>query len=428
MPLSKKFEWIYKNRLINIIIENNGEIFGGTVRDKYIHDVHSLEFYKIIKDMKDSSNNIVDVDNLYDDKTFHPELFGRWVIPTDVDAFIHTSKLDNLIEKIKYKFESVHSTYCNNSTLYLQANSSIFKDVEHKKYIIIPPISKKIQTMLCCMQEPSIEKIKHLIEIAKISFYIKLDLIVYTNPGTVVQLNNKFLFGKLDFECNGLIMDNTSIKLSTHLLISHKISSGETIKYFELMMNIFNDIKNKRAVYVNQDHGGEFMRYIYYRCEKMIRKGWTIEDLFKTIDIIDESEYEGHCILCHGKLKNIMLKHKCCDARYHVSCMNKIITKNINAGKKMQNCIMCKKINRYIVQDYAMLLNYMYYAPSTSWWPSAHQVDDNVVIDDIDDAESETVANSSIAIVNNESETDSEADDIANENNELMLALRGQMD
>ena len=371
--LIHKIEWRYKNKLINTIIKNDGEIFGGAVRDKYLHDTHAQKFYEqLIKD--GISYHMKDL--YYSDKTYHPELFGRWVNPNDIDACIHVSKLDNLIKIIKRYFGTVIRVFSHDPSQYLENIVLEENEVRHNCYKIYPSIGTDIISILESMTEENINcnKLRDLIALSKTEFEIKLDLMVYIKEKDEnYSINfNEVPFNSLDFECNGLIMDKKSIRLCNHLLTIHSINKYDVVEVMELTIKVLNDIKNRRAIYCNEAENV----FPLERINKMVLKDWTILELFKKIELIDDDpEYEGHCLMCHDVLPKVMLKFKCCDGRYHPKCMIQALDVGNTAIVATEKCLMCKKDLRNIFRDRAMLDHYIEFAPSFDWWPSSHERD-----------------------------------------------------
>ena len=363
MSLNHKIEWKYKNKLISVVIKNDGEVFGGAVRDKYLHDIHARNFYEqfakdgICYHMKDI---------YYSNKSYHPEFFGRWIIPNDIDAYIHVSKLDNLVKKLS-SFGQVIKVFSHDPSQYLQNIVLNENEVKHNCYKIYPSIGIDIQYILASMADHhcNVEKLKELIALANTEFEIKLDLIVY------MKENNKN-FNNLDFECNGLIMNNKSIKLCDHLLAVRQINKYDVVEVMEYTMKVLNDIKNRKAIYCNQSSNQNI--FPIERINKMTLKEWTVLGFFKKIEIIDnDPEYEGHCLMCHDALPKVMLKFTCCDARYHPKCMIQALDVGNTAIVATEKCLMCKKDLINIYRDRAMLEHYIKFAPLYDWWPSSHE-------------------------------------------------------
>ena len=304
--LSHKSEWKLKNKLINLIIQNDGEIFGGAVRDKYLHDTHSFEFYNIIKaqiedNQKKNIRDPIDINALYSDKTFHPELFGRWVLPNDIDAIIHIDKYDNLIQKITEKFGEMKKLYTRDLKRYFQNINIAENQIRHERFLITPINKSKIFSLLNDIRKiipyemgTDLLHLNHFARTIRTMRPIRLDLMVAL---TAEKCDPPF--GNIDFECNSLIMNKDSIRFSSRL---EKSQNPAMITYF--LTKILKDILQKKAIFIyNTD-------YPWNRVSKMVHKQWTIEGIFEDIEIINEP-FTGHCIICHGAFSNKMMKLKC---------------------------------------------------------------------------------------------------------------------
>ena len=96
----QKCEWKMKTAIIRTVVAAGGTVFGGAVRDYWLHDHHASQFYASVKN---SAQNIIDakeappdatvspavVDALYNDAEYCNEYRGRTVMP---DVFISQSR------------------------------------------------------------------------------------------------------------------------------------------------------------------------------------------------------------------------------------------------------------------------------------------------------------------------------------------------
>ena len=383
MPISQKAEWKLKNKLINIVVKNEGEIFGGAVRDKYLHDDHSAQFYKIVKELIHENNArqndaVVNIEDLYNDKEYLPHLFGRWITPNDIDACIHISKHDTLIEKIISSFGEIKKVFSRDPKEYFPTLSIGANQVRHDRYVIYPINRNNIKKVFA--------ELKTVIPYEIASEYnrffrefnvfmttinnvrpITLDLMVVLIPSFLMNIEPPF--GNLDFECNGLIMNKDSIRVSSSLLksyCSHEFLESPVTK-INVLTKILSDIKEKKAIFCYKPD------FPWHRTVKMGSKGWNLEGFFEEIEIISDATYTGHCIMCHQDLPEIMLKMKCCDARYHAKCMLQAFQTGNYSMISTNKCVMCKKNHQSsISRDYEVLKKYIDISPNVSWWKSSH--------------------------------------------------------
>ena len=62
--------------------------------------------------------------------------------------------------------------------------------------------------------------------------------------------------------------------------------------------------------------------------------------LVQSLEGDQAQEYEGHCIVCHERFgRDVHLKLKCCDARYHPACLDAASRQMMDTGR----CILCSQ-------------------------------------------------------------------------------------
>ena len=86
----KYYEYEQLIKLIKIISENGGKVFGGCPRDLILREVKSNKFWKYCKE-----NNFNFINNFYN-PTIHTETYdGRTKLPNDIDIQCLYSSLEN---------------------------------------------------------------------------------------------------------------------------------------------------------------------------------------------------------------------------------------------------------------------------------------------------------------------------------------------
>ena len=259
---------MFKN-IADIAIQNKGKIFGGYVRDFILKDEASKEFYKAHK-AEDFSNPEVS-----------PETSDRLLIPSDIDVHFKTHA-----EYKKFRMSLNRGFFVSNVTItenfYTTGNQ-----VKHIKLTVRLGVSKHLPL------------VKEILDSCLPDFSVNVDVIVCSGDANTL----------LDFECNGLIMDNTGIHLCTQM-----IGSLSGIGVHRTFMKVLDDIKHKRAVVVT---------FNPKRWDKMAEKpnGWdllgsSVEKIHKGGDM---------CIICHEIIESDVYKFDCCKAKYHLNCMPKAI-------------------------------------------------------------------------------------------------------
>ncbi len=349
-----KYTWKLNKLIANIILKNNGIIFGGWVRDSYLHDKYSQDYYSL-----NISNDILHNPEFYNDKSFYPNLSNRTLIPKDIDAFmtelnfnkfkedIIKNKLngfivnknncgkymDNLSEK--YRENIYHITYIINIMDYYKA--SFIKNLIKKNLndILIDALKDTINNFT----NELIEKCSD-INCIKIDLFVSSDNNIYEPP-----------FGPPDFECNGLILNRHGYSLSSHLYPEIK---GFFDRH-EILNKIMKHMEKNIAFYTGEC---EINNFDNNRIIKFINKNWNIEGHYIK-HINNNDKYDGYCIICHGELEDKdHFKIKCCDARYHSKCFSKVYIDNNT--KSSSKCIMCKK-NIYLDCDKPIINSFIEY-------------------------------------------------------------------
>lgn len=334
-----RMDWQFKNKLIGAVIANGGMVFGGTARDKYLHDCHAHAFY----------NEDASIRDMYNLPVIMPELSGRFVTPNDIDAYICKTNHAKLINSLRRVCPSIHEIFHRDLRTYFPDTNIPVGQITHYRYKIsmmaISPsmmgsLTRELSGTLTPMNRYSFLKV---LEAACEASHI--DLMVATFPSRYQYTDPPF--GMLDFECNGLILDQTGFRLSRQLIRPGNDPYCHTKKF----MNVLKQIESKQAVLVN-------LRW--YRVSKMESYGWEIQGLYKEIEPIT-ADYSGHCIICHSHVPHEHFKLKCCDARYHVSCLYQASVQGNMSMMAKNKCIMCSTPLKDIKSDVLRFTSYMTY-------------------------------------------------------------------
>lgn len=355
MPLSPKLEWKLKNKLITLILENDGELFGGAARDKYLHDTHATLAYAEMHSILNLNTVFQTHEEMYNNREFRPDLFGRWEIPNDIDVTIHASKYDNFIGSLKTEYPSLKKLFARDPKKYLPNLSIEEGQVRHERYKIDIVNSSDIMGVITSSISPQIrhdipelnDAFQRLILAMRSVKFIMIDLMVIMSPVYLASIDPPF--GNLDFECNSLILGKNGFRVGSYLYEKYNISKNDIVAKANLLTKIFEDIKKKNAVFCYNS------KYPWYRIAKMKKKGWKIIEMFKDIESVIEESYEGHCIICTDTLPSKMYKFKCCDARYHPSCMIQAFESGTASILRSKKCIMCKTSFSDAKRDHSIL-------------------------------------------------------------------------
>jgi hypothetical protein len=219
-------------KISELLIEQDAIIFGGFVRDQYIHTHYADAFYRDARDRKK-----------YDDEDYHPETRHRLLIPKDIDVFIKGNEDD--VQKVysslePYGFEVIIKR--------LKRIYNRFEHIGHQKVTIH----------------------KHVLGLP----VVKIDLDILFSLDDV-----RPPFKRLDLWCNSLIMDKTGIRLSDQTGSPVDNWTHFDRKKFEIQ--ILQDILKFETIKVDfdEEQGKKNKETIRIRTESMKNRGWIIKDI-----------------------------------------------------------------------------------------------------------------------------------------------------
>ena len=339
-----RINWKSFTNAIDLIIENGGKIFGGAVRDMIARDIAARRF---IQWRSEQENNFR---LFYTDLNNHPSSSDRVIMPKDIDAVIHHSKLENLITNLKKNKFQVKLKWMRDAKNYLPNINVPVGTIQHHRYVICPKttlnfkeLSDEVRSLINTECRAAINIINNMTSnIQKII----IDLMVIMN-------DEKYdpPFGNLDFECNGLILTKYGIRLCSYLNVSltdtPQCRKCDPILIQAYIEKIKKDIVNKIAHPILKITENTYP--MEYRIEKMKSKGYTIELVLVnkvTEDIVPNSDgsHPSTCIICHGDLlKDDHYKLNCCDARYHSKCLVNACFIGHLSISQTHRCIMCRR-------------------------------------------------------------------------------------
>jgi hypothetical protein len=319
-----KSKWQIMCILKDKILEVNGTIFGGYVRDSILHDHYAKQYYKVCNNImanidRDTSNK------QYDNPYFLIESKERLTVPNDIDCYMNESDFPMFMSSLWKDRLSGKLVFSRNASRYISGFPGD-TSLKHKRICIEVNFQETINELKKLPLEFDFHTvISNLMAITPEPVFI--DVI------TSSQSYPEPFFTDPDFECNTLYISKHGLSISSRIL-----PSCERTEYnkFLKIKSVIDDILEKKAVYL---HPYGTFKNMPKRVSKLISNGWNIIDKFNSIIYIKDSTYEGHCIICHDKLPNTHIKLPCCDARYHSYCLGKTIKSSLNVEK---GCIMCK--------------------------------------------------------------------------------------
>ncbi len=312
-------------KLIEIIQNSNGYIFGGAVRDMLLHNYNAEEFYlKISKDLLEELNeteltesekdnkvsnwDLNDKPLKYNNPEIYPEYIDRFLYPNDIDCFmsLESKKIFLMMLRIhRLRFKEI--TKEEPLKIYMENIDNSNRRLKIQKFQVTLDLEDLfISVMKFNPKEMPI---------------INIDIITQDN-----YIRDFYPpFGEVDFECNSLLLTPTNNYILTpHLNLEINTAKHKLYK----IQQIIKDIENKTAKVINN-------KVPLYRVDKMKKNGWKIIANFKDksyILQIKDTEEEEICPLCCDKFNKgeYYLKRSCCKSSiYHQDCFNKLIELNI---------------------------------------------------------------------------------------------------
>uniref|UniRef100_A0A6C0CS95 Uncharacterized protein n=1 Tax=viral metagenome TaxID=1070528 RepID=A0A6C0CS95_9ZZZZ len=328
-----KAQWRFFTKVVQCVLDIGGLIFGGAVRDIYARDYNARQFYETVGYSRATE--------FYLDDEYRKKYKDRMIIPKDLDASIHHTKLASFFQILKEKNIQVRTLFTRDAKSYLPNINVEQNEIIHWRLELRLNIFVKLD-------KPSF--VSDLLNNEFEALMVKMTQ-VKKDVGTVIvdlmvnKTDNEMdpPFGNLDFECNGLILSKDGIRLSRCLHDRYK-SRIFPLELDDKLAKIKKDILHKRAVPISQ----KLTTQMAYRTSKMILKRYTIhmQDIITINDekISKPKEQLNCCILCHEDFKNTKhYKLSCCEARYHEKCLILIAFKGKTALMRTHNCIMCRQ-------------------------------------------------------------------------------------
>lgn len=327
--MDPKTIWMFKKEIASVLIDHDAVIFGGFVRDMVLHDAHATMFYEKNKDASSEQ---------YNDPLFHPETIDRCVIPRDIDCCISKQQLERTISELQSKqlnvqkiFERDPSEYMldqyipKNSIRHVRLNISIFgfnKAHEMKKKILSSLSSYKDHQIKKYVND-FIDGLHPICKDKQIS--VDVDAFFYLDESHVLKSPP---LTQYDFLCNTLLYSKQGIHLDSIFDTHNAWKNNRQLNI--ILKQIQNKIAETCSDGVSQ-----------LRIEKMNNYGWHISG--KSLKCVHDPSYLGICIICHDKVPEYHYKLPCCNARYHLKCLEDTCTKGHNSISLTQKCIVCKR-------------------------------------------------------------------------------------
>jgi len=347
----KYYEYEQLTKLIKIITENDGKVFGGCTRDLILREVNTHKFWKYCRD-----NNYNFINNFYNPTICPETYYGRTKLPNDIDIQCIYSSIEKLLKTFKeLGFTLTKLEVPELYRLYYGINRDKYK-LEYK------PQHNKTNTTL--------EKLYN----KQLYYSIKIDIIY---ASTQKELD-KYFDTKLDFMCNQLqitsayeredkIVFNYECLANILKFIkeqngnSYKSSIDNSLLPYELLKNIIKQIEERKAYVLFPDA---------YRIDKMMKKEYIFvyiecisylnyyikkESLINKFKIICVDTPE-ECIVCLNNedtttntLEFLNIKVKCCSNNHNVCLKCFIINLHSQYEQEINlSCSLCREEGIYM--------------------------------------------------------------------------------
>ena len=260
--------------LESIILGFDGIIFGGYVRDTYIHNHYAQKFYENSENIKYSNpENDLDTKN-------------RLLVAKDIDVFLKGNNIQTLYDK--FTASGFHVISKETKTMYFD-NKEIF-------------------------QQKSDIRLNNMNLYGMPNVTVSLD-VLYTTNDTIEPC-----FGKLDLMCNCLIMYKNGIRLSTQTGTELDNTISYTRKMLE--MEILNDILQLKTDIAKslEERSIKDRKLQFLRAFNMQLKGWKINNCIYEV----KTELNKLvCDLCDQLLSKKYVHLNCCGCKVHTQCFEK---------------------------------------------------------------------------------------------------------
>jgi hypothetical protein len=338
-----RHEYLSKKKIIILILNSGGIIYGGCLRDCIRHDFGAKLYYHFTSDTCRVLDNL-----LYCDKDIHTLSYeDRNTIFNDIDTIMNMSvfkKFLLILDDLDIKYEYY-----------------IFNDF--KKYIDLFDDKNQISKYIILKI-----KIDNLFDINNLknysSFYqnpninvsfrsyksctIKIDILICQENISIKKVVEDMTLNS-DFYCNSLFIFNNKLHINKEIAKNLKESSFESLYEDEIKRNIdiflkeklynsevINIVKKqiieKKAIELNLSKKSDL------RINKIKEKGFKIiakQDIYEFIHCKDEL-----CLLCRSEISEEIeiVKYKCCNSYFHQECLVEYIKK-----KEINKCFICSK-------------------------------------------------------------------------------------
>ena len=177
-------KYLMMKEIVDVAIKYEGDVFGGYVRDFVLHDFMACKFFE-----ENPGASQAD----YSNESISPGTIDRLLVPKDIDIHFRAYK-DFRKFKLDLKSKCIHSKTIKTANFYILDN-----DVRH--------ITLEMFARAKSKDFKNISRVvaSHINDVS-LPFSVKVDVIISNE-----------LSHRLDFECNGLVMNSNGIELCKYI-------------------------------------------------------------------------------------------------------------------------------------------------------------------------------------------------------------------
>jgi hypothetical protein len=336
--IENKHEYISKKKIFNLLLESGGAIFGGSIRDYFVHDYGSIFFYDYLNNNFNNSINI-----LYCNKNIHQKTYvERNTIFNDFDIVMNINHFKYFISKIESLDIKYSYVIYNNFKKYID-----IVDIDNQiiKYIVFKiNIDNPLDILINNYNKYS-------------TCIIKIDIIICKENLSLKNVTEN-ITSNSDFFCNSLFIYNYSLEINKNIAKYLKNPDFNSLYQNDIKKNI--DIFFKKKIYIsdvieiikNQIFNKEaIVLNLKYkpilRKNKILLKGFNI--VYKQIYFDEINCNNELCLLCRSDIleNDSTIKFKCCNTFFHKTCLSDWIN-----NQEINNCFVCSKYINYEILKY----------------------------------------------------------------------------
>jgi hypothetical protein len=337
---------LYK-MICRIVFQTNGQIYGGFVRDNFLHDYMADEFYM---------NNDDDSWENYNNPKVDIKTCFRTLVPRDIDIMFRSYE-EYLIFKEKLESGGFIIRTLNYENKYKTPIRLTTENKQDEKREEIDRIKLVVRNNYKIQEIPS----HRLMDVD----FAKTDVLIDVSISKTNTVDFDFLCNSLAFDKNGLIVHTYNSSTTEEIPDFSTVNSLFMKKEYELsqIKTIQAQIQKMEAVVYSSR--GIIITPDRHRFLKMMIKGWKFKLIFPNIydevkeDYLTQISVEDDihcCIICHEDFKvtfsvpgvhRLMdgMKFNCCSASYHVNCFTELLDKHYENDDVISfKCVQCSQI------------------------------------------------------------------------------------